>query len=868
MKKLQQRPALLLELVVLVVLVVGFAGLATYNNWLTTLDRGLYDRVVTLLGGSVPDDIVIVGIDEQSLQRFGRWPWRRPEQSRLLRAIAAAEPREVLVDIVYSEPTTRDADIELSSALGDLPGLALPMVIDALTDAGQLIEVLPLPEFIESAEVVGHIHPELDDDGISRGVHLFQGIGEPFWPHIVLAMETRGLHEQERPVADCEVPTYSLQNIRCDYRRVPFVGEPGSYPFLSPDYLLNSDTAESARALLKDKTVLVGLTAISVSDWVTTPVSGRSRPMSGVEFNANVLTAVRQGTLIENAPTLPALFLVLLLSLVPPLVLPRLLPGSMLLVTIAFAGVPIVLFYLLLYFGRIYVPLSAAAVAAALTYPLWSWRRLELAWRFVSLEIQRFRAERLALGFTALDNARLNTVMSHVATVLDAKQRSQVLAHDGADEMLTTVQQLPNGNSQLRSQVSHGVRRFELVLEREETFSADEQNFVQSVLRDTEVTGGRRSAPIERLNAQIGQLNRVADDVRTIRDVNMKSLEQITSGVCLIGTGGLVEYVNSSFTELTRIKVEDSILNIGDYVDAPDTVSWKDLVYRVVVEGQSQSFEAQSARHRMLLDCAPLRLDEELKGYWLMTAADVTEIRLAQRQREEALAFLSHDLRSPMVSILALIRSPSATSGPDSNGTQEEKILSQIESYAMRSLNVSEQFVQLSRVENSEDMDTYDVELGTIATNAMEQVFEQGAAKNIQLVFDDRVDDDGLWMKGNGELLERALVNLLTNAVKYSPADTKVTLRVGLDANGDACCAVIDEGYGIPAVDIDRVFEPYYRSKVREIVVQRGSGLGLRFVKTVVERHGGAVAVTSEPTKGSTFTLKFPASVLIEVDEL
>jgi len=95
-----------------------------------------------------------------------------------------------------------------------------------------------------------------------------------------------------------------------------------------------------------------------------------------------------------------------------------------------------------------------------------------------------------------------------------------------------------------------------------------------------------------------------------------------------------------------------------------------------------------------------------------------------------------------------------------------------------------------------------------------------------------------------------------------------VTLRVSLEESGDACCAVIDQGYGIPAVDIDRVFEPYYRSKVREIVVQRGSGLGLRFVKTVVERHGGHVSVVSEPTKGSTFTLRFPASVLIDMEEL
>ena len=61
------------------------------------------------------------------------------------------------------------------------------------------------------------------------------------------------------------------------------------------------------------------------------------------------------------------------------------------------------------------------------------------------------------------------------------------------------------------------------------------------------------------------------------------------------------------------------------------------------------------------------------------------------------------------------------------------------------------------------------------------------------------------------------------------------------------------------------MFEPYYRSKVREIVAQRGSGLGLRFVKTVTERHGGSVSVTSQPNKGSTFTLRFPKAALLEM---
>jgi len=855
----QRRGALLFELIVLVVVVVSFAGLSAHYNWLNSIDRFLYDRVVTMLAEDRPSDIVIVGIDEQSLQRFGRWPWRRAEQSRLFRAVADAEPKEVLLDILYSEPTNTTADAELTSALRQLPGLALPMVIEAVTDSGQLVEVLPLPQFFETASAVGHVHPELDDDGISRGVHLFQGIGEPFWPHFVLAAHSRDLDASDKPVADCEVPDFSLQNIRCNYRRVPFVGEPGSFAFVSADALFAPGSAGQARAMLRGKTVLIGSTAIGVSDWVTTPVSGGSRPMSGVEFNANVLTAVRQGTLVADAKFLPTLLLVLLLSVVPPLVLPRLQPGSMLLATAGFVAVPILLFYLMLYLARIYVPLSPAVVAAAMTYPLWSWRRLEVAWRFVTQEIERFSAERLQLGFTALDSARLNTVVSHVATLLGASARTGVLAPGDETSLQTTTSELPGGEYLLRGEVAHGNRRFRIDLRRNTEFPPEETAYVASVLGDTEHQLSNDSAPVERLNAQIGQLNQLAEDVRTTRDVNMKSLEQITSGVCLITTGGLVEYVNTMFTTLTGVEIEANILQIAQRVSAPEGRNWEEIVYQVVVEGNSESIEVQSETHRMLIDCAPLRLDAELKGYWLMTAADVTEIRLVQRQREEALAFLSHDLRSPMVSILALIRS-------QGDSISDERLTRQIERYAERSLNVSEQFVQLSRVENSEDMDTYDVELGAIANNAIEQVFEQAKEKDIRVVFNDRVGDDGLWLKGNGELLERALVNLLTNAIKYSPAGRRVELAVGLDDQGNCLCEVRDEGYGIPAVDIDNVFEPYYRSKVREIVAQRGAGLGLRFVKTVVERHGGEVSVTSEVNKGSTFSLVFPAALLLDLE--
>ena len=363
--------------------------------------------------------------------------------------------------------------------LAATPDLALPIVIDALSSAGQLLEVLPLPEFLDATKALGHVHTELDDDGISRGVHLFQGIGEPHWPHLALALDTQQRALDQVPVASCETPSFSIQNIRCDYRRVPFVGEPGSFATLSAADILSGNHAAEVRAALVGKTVLVGLTATGVSDWVTTPVSGRSRPMAGVEFNANVLAAVRQGTLIEDAPRYVGLILVLILALVPPLVLPRLPPGSMLLATIAFVAVPVLVFYLLLYFVRLYVPLSSAAVAAALTYPLWSWRRLEVAWRFVTQEIQRFSAERLQLGFTALDNNRLATVVSHVGTLLNAQSDQQIFNADGEQQVVCREEHDKREGEavhRLVARVSHGRRRFQLSLARPDAFSDAEKS--------------------------------------------------------------------------------------------------------------------------------------------------------------------------------------------------------------------------------------------------------------------------------------------------------------------------------------------------------------------------------------------------------
>ena len=117
--------------------------------------------------------------------------------------------------------------------------------------------------------------------------------------------------------------------------------------------------------------------------------------------------------------------------------------------------------------------------------------------------------------------------------------------------------------------------------------------------------------------------------------------------------------------------------------------------------------------------------------------------------------------------------------------------------------------------------------------------------------------DEPVWIEGNGELLERALVNLLGNAIKYSNENTEVTMSVAVMANR-VTINVRDQGFGIPEEELRHIFDPFFRSAEPKLAQNRGAGLGLRFVKTVVERHNGEVFVNSVWGAGTTFQLRLP----------
>ena len=239
----------------------------------------------------------------------------------------------------------------------------------------------------------------------------------------------------------------------------------------------------------------------------------------------------------------------------------------------------------------------------------------------------------------------------------------------------------------------------------------------------------------------------------------------------------------------------------------------------------------------------------------LITLADITELRAAQRERDEVLRFLSHDMKSPASSLLGLAqlqRDPAQALPP-------AELARRLDLLAQRLLTLVDGFVALSRAE-SVDPGAFDgFDLRDAVQDAYDEVWAAAQARTVTLAI--RVPDDPVAIHGDRQLVARAVINLVGNAVKFSPAGARVTLA--LQARGEeAQVRVADQGPGIAPEKAAALFSRFSRGLHRGAADPGGAGLGLAFVRVVAAKHRGRAWEESVAGEGAVFCLSLPLTAV------
>ena len=330
----------------------------------------------------------------------------------------------------------------------------------------------------------------------------------------------------------------------------------------------------------------------------------------------------------------------------------------------------------------------------------------------------------------------------------------------------------------------------------------------------------------------------VVDEHRRITDINPAALRLLGArngnpvGKTLLETTLSYDLVSLlSEVQMQREAREQEMRGIGEPVG-------RTLRVRLYPAASSDSASASS---------------QPVRGQTLILLEDITELRRLETVRRDFVANVSHELRTPLASIRAMAET--LQEGAVNDPAVSERFVSIIVGEVERLTRILEDLLILSRSESQPPEKTI-FSLSNLIADVAERFGPQAEKAKISLNVSVQ---DGQNAIGNKDLIEQAVINLIDNAIKYTPEEGRIdiTLERG---EGQITTIVSDTGIGIMSQDLPRLFERFYRVDKARSRQSGGTGLGLSIVKHIVEAHGGTVDVASEYGRGSRFSFSLPVS--------
>lgn len=843
------------------------------------LDRYSRDWLMRARGPlPVPDDIALVAIDEPSIARFGRFPWPRTLTAQAIDKIAAAQPKVIALDILYTDPTTPADDQALAQSLAHASNAVVAaQLIESPNLGGPVSWLLPIPLVQQSAASTGHVNVTTESEGVARQILIDEAddtghrirsmaveavrIGDGTPPQAVaerphslqLGARTIPVTTPAPSLVISPVPgsAHPPQILRTTAMAIDYLGPTGSF---GPHTYSFGDVIDGKVPPqdFRNKYVLAGATAASLGDRLASPFvhqpdaadNQHGALMPGVEVLANAVNTILRGRFYTEVPDW-LVFLIALGVAAATAGLLNLAQGLKQLAVLAIIAASILAAaYLAITYALIFPPLVPATVSFASAGLLALIRRSLIA------------SARLDAGIHEI--SRAGQVLAPAVPGGAAETVARLTGATGAaihsgDRLIAAHGKTAGAAPTVRHPLRHGW----LALTLDQAHPPDPETLrlcaaiAESailVAEDTEKPGPAwLPAGIESKARALTNLNqRIVHRARFI-DSALKSVED---GLLIATADGRVTFANMPAAAIFGVTV-DALMgcDLLDRLGEPPAT-----LRRLLIDRASTEREIIAGPRHYTLRLAPVESEGAVLGL-VATLSDVTRQHDLRQTQQDVMALVSHEMRTPLTAIQGMSE---LLAEFELDPTRRRELNLTINEEVKRLSHMINDYLDLARLESGvTPLRKSPVRIQTLVERVLLLMDRIALQKNIRLRHEFQPDTPAIL--ADPELLARAIQNLVSNAIKYSPNGTEVLVTATPAPGGGACIEVTDQGYGIPAADLTRIFEKFYRvPRVQDAGVP-GTGLGLSLVRDIAELHGGSVTVRSKAGEGSTFSFLLPA---------
>jgi PAS domain S-box-containing protein len=757
----------------------------------------------------VPQDIAIVAIDEKSIAEYGRFPWPRHVIAEAINRIKADGPKAIGVDVIFADQTNSSDDSALAKAIVDAGNVVLgAQLVDAPFHGGLSSWLLPQPLFARAAAALGHVNVQSESEGTARqiAVQVADDSGKTLR---TIAVETLRIGERTPEQA----VTFTGNALIAGDHSIPVDGD------ASP-VVIGSKTSGAAVRLLNGRMNI---------DYI-----GAAGSFESVTYSlANVIKgAVPPGRLRDKYVLIGATAASQSDRVATPFVRRSdansdqhgvLMPGVEVLAN-ALNTILRSRFYSetgdgLAFFGAVFI---AAATLFALEL---SQGRPELLRQSGALVL-------VGLAVVFVSYLVFSRMMIYPPLVPG-------LVSFGTAGMLGLLWRNLAASSRLDESIAILSQSSELLIAHQGAIRLPERNLLPGGLE-------WKVRKMERLHSQLVERARFVD----------QALRSVEDGLIVATPAGIITFANRSagliFGVAPRALEGQSL---ADRVNLEPA-----FVHRVVTDRAASEREIEirgSRTRRFVLRMAPVTGDDHASADpvtgIVASLSDVTRQHDLQQTKNDVIALVSHEMRTPLTAIQGLTE---LLSNYELDAAETKEISGAINSEVKRLTAMITEYLDITRLESgATELRKTPVRVDAMLQRIVTLLEPVAAQRKIRL---ELLPMSGMSVVfADSGLLSRAVENLVSNAIKYSPENKDVFVSAAADENG-VTITVADTGYGISESDLERVFEKFYRVPRVEDADVPGTGLGLALVRNIAELHGGRVTVASKVGIGSTFTMWLP----------